>query len=264
MNLRILFTLGAFFLLSINVIAQPGKMFIDTSAGINSEDRMVFIGYPEDRREESTVEPDSVIKVARILKSTFLSLSKNASPTIINDSTGITRTKKSFTIKNKHFKKTFATDQVCECSTSDYLGFIAPLNVYVVHTTDMQNEVAYTDLIDYRTGRSFDVPSCADEGPQDMLLSPQYKTLLTYSNSDFEAGDCCIHLLKIRKNATGQRYTLTVNLMLSFNRMNIQQLFWVNEKCFVMEVTERDIVEPNANYDYGKKRKYFMKVNLLK
>jgi hypothetical protein len=128
----------------------------------------------------------------------------------------------------------------------------------------MQNEVAYTCLIDYRTGRSFDVPSCADEGPYDILLSPQSKTLLTYSNSDFEAGDCCIHLLKIRKNATGQRYTMTVTLMVSFNRTNIQQLFWVNEKCFVMEVTERDIVEPNANYDYGKKRKYFMKVNLLK
>lgn len=264
MNLRILFTLGAFFLLTVNVIAQPGKMFIDTSAGIKSEDRMIFIGYPEGHPDVSTVEPDSVIKVVRISKSTFLNLSKNAGPTITNDSTGITRTKKTFTIKNKYFKKTFKTDQVCDCSTSDYLGFIAPLNVYVVHTTDMQNEVAYTDLIDYRTGRSFDVPSCADEGPYDILLSPQHKTLLTYSNSDFEAGDCCIHLLKIRKNATAQRYTMTVNLMLSFNRTNIQKLVWINEKSFVMEVTERDIVEPNANYEYGKKRKYFMKVNLLK
>ncbi len=105
-----------------------------------------------------------------------------------------------------------------------YLGFIAPLNVFVVNTVDMRHEIAYTELIDYRTGKSFDVPSCADEGPQDILLSPQQKTLLTYSSTDFEAGECCIHLLKINKSATGQRYSMTVNLMLSFDCMNIQNL----------------------------------------
>ena len=56
---------------------------------------------------------------------------------------------------------------------------------------------------------------------------------------------------------------LSEDLMLNFDRMNIQKLYWVNEKSFVMEVTQREKMEPNGNYEYGKKRKYYMKVNLL-
>jgi hypothetical protein len=257
-----LFTLGTLFFSTIKATAQPGKLFIDTSVDILGDYKMTFIGYPEGSPVESTVEADSVLKIVRISKSAFLALSKNYSPTIKYDTSTIIRTKKTFTIKNGHFKRTFATNQICECISSTYEGIIAPLNLYVVYSGDMENEVSNTEFIDYRTGKSFDVPCDADAGPQDILLSPQQKTLLTYSSSDFEEGYCSIYLLKIKKSANGQRYTMKTGLMINFDRMNIEKLVWVNEKCFAMEVIEGEEIEYNNDHRYGKKKKYFMKVNL--
>ncbi|HEX6432094.1 MAG TPA: hypothetical protein VF008_30595 [Niastella sp.] len=257
MNVRLLFTIGTVVFFSHTTTAQSSNFFIDTL--VNNNYKYVSIGYPEDRRNQSEVSPDSVLNIVKISKSAFVALSKNYSPTITYDTSAIIRTKRSFTIKNGHFKQTFTTDQESEFT---YAGIIAPLNLYVVHTAYLQQEIASAEFIDYRTGKSYEIPSCANEGTQDILISPQHGTLLTYSNSDFLEGSCCINLLKIKKNPKKQRYTMKTTCVINFDRMNIQKLVWVNEKCFAMEVTEREHVEYDNDHITGKKKKYFLKVNL--
>lgn len=263
---RMLAIVCSFFLLYNHVSAQsakPGNMYIDTSGIGETGSHIVYIGYPEEMQHDATTSPDSLFTMNEISETTFLAFSRNKSSTIVNDTSTITRTKKSFTIKNPFFKRTFASNIVCECTTSNYLGIIAPLNLYVVQSVDMQNEIAYVDLIDYRTGKSFELPSCADEGPYDIVISPQHRMLLTYSNSDFEAGSCCMHLLSITTNPQRLRFTLNKYIAVYFDRMNIQKLAWINDKSFVIEVTQREEVEYNNDYNYGKKIKRFMKVTLL-
>jgi hypothetical protein len=260
MTVRILFNLGIVILFSNTITAQTNKCFIDTSTKIIVDHKSVYIGFT-DGREDGTVAPDSVIKTVKISKTTFLALSKNQYQTIRYDSSTIIRNKKSVTIKNGYIKKTYRNDdeQSTEC-----IGLIDSLNLYIVRIVVPSQEIATVDFVDYRTGKTYEVQSCADEGVQDMLISPKQSALLVYSNTDFEAGSCCIDIYKIRKNASRSKYTMKAGLFLNFNKVNIQKLVWVTEKSFVMEITERDQVENNNNYDWGKKKKYYMKINLLK
>jgi len=259
MNIRKRFAFCATLFFCAAVNAQSANPFIEAPR-ISGDFKVASIGYDvEHNASPTTVEPDLVLKMTKISKAAFANFYKNYKPSLIRDSSKIIYGKKTFTLKTiQPATKKKAFDR--QYSGAD---FIPSLNLYVANTVVPYEEVSITEFIDYRTGKFFEFP-CGDTGPADILLSPKQGTLLLYGNADYDEGDCYIDLITIKRKPNGGRYTLQANLTINLDRINIQKLVWINESSFVMEVTERDVVEYNDDHNYGKKRKYFYKVNLIR
>jgi hypothetical protein len=225
--------------------------------------KILYLGFPKEYNTQASA--DTLLKVEKISKTTFTALANNkVSSSITNDSTGVAFTKTTFTIQNQYFAKTFERNYWCDCLIYEYLGIITPLHLYAVLAMNMQAESAFLSLIDYKTGMSFILPSCFNKQPQAIVLSPLYQHLLYFNNSTFEQGSCCINLLHINKNANTTSFSLQPSMTVYFDRMNIQRLVWLNDSSFVMEVTENEKAVADDNNDFGKKRKRFLKLTLIK
>ena len=238
---------------------KPGKYFLDTATATNYEWKSVNIGFPEETQFYEEAISDSVLQIDTISKELFESYSKKYNPKINPDTSVITKTDSSFTLKNPYFEKTFPAFRICECSASSYYGIIAPLNLYIIGTTDMQNELAIMNLYDYKTGKAFEVPTNCDPGPQAVLISPQNNFLLTYSSSYYEHDNCAVYLMRINRNKTNNSFRLENDFVINFDRLNIEQLVWINETSFAMLVTEQ--LNPD---DYENKTSYYLKVSFSK
>lgn len=261
---RFLLLTASFLRLTHFGFAQRGKTessFIDTTSDFSFEWKSVNIGFPEEDISEDDIPYDSIIRMYTISDSDFGKYAKRYSSKILMDTSMITRTDTSFTIQEGHFKRTFPAFRIWEGLASTYEGLIAPLNLYIVNTVDMQNETAGSVLIDRQTGKMFPVPFCSDAGPRQILLSPNNSFLLSYDNSYFENDNCCVFLQRVNRSKAGAGYSLNNYLNLNFDRLNILKLVWVNENCFAMKVSEQ--MNPNDSEE-GNKIGYYLKITLLR
>lgn len=262
MNLR-RFLLSALLLLSATIaFAQKnkaGNYFLDTATITNYEWKSVNIGFPEETEFYGETLSDSILRIDTISREVFETYSKKYHSKINADSSVITKTDSSFTLKNAYFEKTFPAFRICECTASTYGGIIAPLNLYIVSSVDMHNEIAYMVLYDYKTGKPFEVPTNCDPGPQAVLISPQNNLLLTYSSSYYEHDNCAVYLMRVNRNKTNHTFRLENDFVINFDRLNIEELVWINESSFAMSVTEQ--INPD---DYENKIRYYLQVTVSK
>jgi hypothetical protein len=247
------------FVLSQSAFCQPGKAsnyYIDTSSAIDYEMPQIDFGDVDDV-EEKTISTLS-IQIDTLKEAEFNQFLKSYIPKLEMDSSIISQTDSSITIKNANIEQTFSANRICECKASNYWGTFKTLNLYVLGTVDMHNEIAYANLIDSKTGKHYELPTCSDPGPNNVLLSPMENHLLTFSNSYYEHDNCCIYILKVDRNAAKQSYKLKNVVCLNFDKLNVLDLVWVNEKSFVMSVSHQILLE---NYQ-DQKTTHFLRVNL--
>jgi|GEM_PF-5950481 len=233
--------------------------FLDTSSVPIYDWKTINIGFPASEGTEQ-IPFDPLLRIDTISTQEFLKLSKKYGSSIVMDTTLITRTDTSFTIQVEESQITFASNVICECTSSDYAGLIVPLNLFFVYSVDMHNEIAYANLVDKRTGKFFGVPSDFDQGPQDILLSPQEGFLLTYSSSYYEHDNSGIYIMSIDRDQEKKKFALNNYLNINFDRLNIEDLAWISENAFVMSVTEQLNPEDND----AQKIKYCLKITLKK
>lgn len=252
-------------LISIMIVCEvcaqkrPPKLFIDTSSEFFYNWKSINISFTEEEIPGETILPDSLIRIDTISKKEFLKYKKAYSSKILMDTSVIYRTDTSFILKKENFSDTFQAFRICECTAASYLGLIEPLNLYMVNLVDMHNEIAFTILLDSRTGKSFDVPTCSDPGPEGVLISPKEGYLLTFSNSFYNRDNCCIYLIKIDKNVAEHSYKLSSYLEVNLNRLNIKEMAWVNDRSFVLSVNDQ--VNPE-DYNERHKLSYWLKISL--
>jgi len=258
----------AFLLLYTCTHAQPAKsipLYIDTTSQVQTGGNMLYIGFPKEYDKYATASADTLLIVEKISKTTFGTLANGrGSSSITNDSTGVAFTKTSFTIQNQYFERTFERNIRCDCLIYDYLGIITPLHLYAVVAMNIQAGSEFMILIDYRTGLLFPLPAGFNKVPRAVVLSPRHDYLLSYTNSTFEQGTCSINLLHVNKNVSTTSFSLNPSMTVYFDRMNIQKLVWLNDRSFVMEVTENEKAVADDNNDFGKKIKRFLKLTLIK
>jgi hypothetical protein len=241
------------------------QLFIDTTRQLETGGNILYIGFPKEYVTYATASADTLLKVEKISKTTFGALANDkVSSSITNDTTGVAFTKTSFTIQNQYFARTFERNILCDCLIFDYQGIITPLHLYAVVAMNMGAESAFMDLIDYRTGLSFPLPAFFNKEPQAIVLSPLSHYLLSFTNSTFEQGSCCINLLHVNENVNTTNFSLQPSMTIYFDRMNIQKLVWLNDRSFVMEVTENEKAVADENNDFWKKIKRFLKITLIK
>lgn len=255
------FLLSSFTILSVAASAQckPGNLYIDTSAAQSYDWPTINFGFPPAQEEETgAIAAYTAIRIDTIPAVAFQKYQKNHQPKICRDTSMITRTDTSFTIRTAGFTQTFPSNIVCECTSSDYIGLIPQLNLLMVSSTDMANEIADLQLLDRRTGKPFWVPSSTDQGPQGILLSPKNTILLTYCSSYYEQDNCSIYLMKVNTNPKKKSFTLDNYLVINFNRLNIESLVWIDEKSFAMSVTEQLSPEDND----AQKIRYCLKITM--
>ena len=98
-------------------------------------------------------------------------------------------------------------------------------------------------------------------GQDDPEFTPKGKYLLSYDNTDFEHDNLCVYLMAIEPGQTKNTYTLRNYINLNFDRLNVKELVWINDKSFAMSVTEQ--TNP-GDYDVAHKLTYYLKVSLTK
>lgn len=253
--------LVAFCFLSMNAVfsqtVKPSGYFIDTTAVPDYEIPQIDVGDFEDVEEKTMASFQ--IRIDTIKASEFQKHVKAYTPKLVMDSSVIRFTDSTLTIRNTHIEQTFSANRICECKASNYWGTFKSLNLYVLGTVDMHNEIAYANLIDAKTGKHYELPTCSDPGPNNVLLSPKENYLLTYSNSYYERDNCCIYILNVDKNAATKTFALNNVVCLNFDNLNVLDLVWVNEKSFVMSVSHQILLD-----DYlEEKTTHFLRVNLL-
>lgn len=245
--------------------AKPVSLYIDTTSQVETGGKMLYIGFPKEYDTYATASADTLLKVEKISKTTFGALANSkAFSSITNDSTDVSFNKTSFTIQNQYFTITLDRNIWCDCLIFNYQGIITPLHLYAVEAMNLQIESSFTMLIDYKTGKYFPLPACFNKAPTAIGLSPLYHYLLSFTNSTFEQGSCCINLLHISKNVNATTFSLQPSMTVYFDRMNIQKLVWLNDRSFVMEVTENEKAVSDENNGFGKKIKRFLKITLIK
>jgi hypothetical protein len=245
--------------------AETGGLFIDTTSALGYGYKTINIGYSESNQpttdESSSVFPDTLIRIDTITENQFRQFAQNYSSQINTDTSFIASTDSSFTLRGKDFSRTFDAYRICECIASTYLGLLSPLNLFIIKTTDMQNETSSSFLIDRKTGKTYVVPGCSDPGMVAVLISPKQKYLLTYDNSYYEYDNCCIYILDVKAGSKKNNYVLESYMNINLDRLNITQLVWLTDASFALSVTDQ--IDP-ANHEESGKEKYFLRVTLPK
>ncbi len=235
---------------------KSGNLFIDTTGNIEYNGKIENIGFSD---ENGLSAADSMIRIDTISGAAFEKFKKKYSPKIDRDSTRAAWTDTSFTVKFKNISTAFPANRICECTSFSYIGFLKPLNLFLINSVDMKNELAYMLMIDSNTGKSYESFTPYDEGTAAVCISSGNTYLLTYANTTYEHNQCVLDLLRI--NPQNGYYRLQDVMQININNLNINDLVWINENSFALSVREEVLSE-----DLSKvlARKYCLKIIIQK
>lgn len=157
----------------------------------------------------------------------------------------ITRTEESFTIKTGGGEKWFSADSKHHSSFYvNYFGYFEQLDLYVIQTIDLHNEIGDLRVVDGKTGKQYYILSPFDYPFETLLLSPGTKYLLTFANNYYERNESALSLLKINKKE--QHYTLRTYNVSAMGHYQIEKAVWINDSSFALKVKENILVGNTA------------------
>jgi hypothetical protein len=244
--------LTVIFLFALNSANAQG-LFIDTArqnkanTPPNSEAVVSnFIGLTEfstqrisNENEESHEEGEAIASSAEIFKvdtitqKDFDRFKKQYKTHIDTSESKIIRTDTSFIITTEKSKLTFVANKNDYGFFEYYQGLLVPLNLYLVHSIDGHNEIGWLQLIDKKTGKSYQYESDYDYPIETVFLSPKKSYLLGLSN-DMYTGESMLSLLQI--NSKGSSYYLSGCCKAYLTQTVVEELVWINEKTFAIKV----------------------------
>ena len=217
---------------------HPGifRMYADSSGYIYESWPSVYAGEPEEMDQDTPVLPETVLEIDTISPEQFEQFVNRYSSLTDTSTDLLLRNDSSFTLKNRNFSLTLPAYRICECQASQYLGFIKPLNLYVIETVDMANELAYMTLVDYRTGHGLGVPSNTDAGPSAFLISPKMRRVLSYESDYYHPWRSNVYVMDIERKYLSMRYRFHPFLKISLAGINISKLIWVKEHTVALAI----------------------------
>ena len=232
-----------FLLLTISVTAS-GQITIDTTSKIvfdsiygPSDDLSPYLGLNMSENQSSKIIFDS------ISKNDYANYKKSYHSKIILDSSNIVFTDSTFTIKTENKKITFQTwSERYPPNYSYYLGFLKPLNLFLVQDINGNDEVGSLLLIDNRTGKIFYFYSEGDEPYEKPLISPKNNYLLSSVYISYE-NECFIKILKVKRNK--HNYQLENFALEKIWYWYIEEIVWINENSFALSVKEKNNSDEN-------------------
>ena len=233
---------GAF----IDTTSQP----IFDSAGSFTVDVSRYLG--------NELGNDSIKNLAydTISKEEFEKYKKTYSDKIDRDSLRVGHGDTTFTITGEKKKSVFLTN-ITEMHTSDsYVGYLKPLNLYLVESIDGHNETGSLILIDAKSTKAYYWESLFDEPLDYVSISPGNQYLLAYANSDYEHANSYISVLKINSKKKDV-YSLETVLALNLDPLTIKDLVWENDKSIVLSVVESILSEEGLETS---QKTYYLKI----
>ncbi len=179
-----------------------------------------------------------------ISKNEFSEYRKKYHSKINTDSSKVAWTDTSFIIKTNSDKKVYNTRITDDFPYNYYLGFLDPLNLYIVSNIDGRNELGMLLLIDKQTGKEFYYSSGYDYPCEALCISPKNNYLLSYANNWAEHNQCMISVMKIVKSKNN--YKLKALVSFDSDSWTINDIAWINDNSFALSVKEKIDL---TNYD---------------
>jgi hypothetical protein len=182
----------------------------------------------------------SVFQFDTISKIVFSKYLRAYNPKINTDTSNIIRTDTTFSVTTANSCINFPADQRNELKHfTGYVGFLEPLNLFVLQDIDGHNEVGTLLLLDGITGKRFYFESPFDEPYETVKISPKDQYLLAYANTWYEHDHSFISILKIKKDGT--HYKLKDFAGSYMNNTLIEEAVWIDETNFALSVVEKII-----------------------
>lgn len=175
---------------------------------------------------------------------------------IDTDSSKLVWTDTSFTIKTENWKTAFNTNVTYYFPYNYYLGFLEPLNLFIVSNIDGHNELGTLLLIDKKTGKEFYFSSGYDYPCEAIFISPKNNYLLSYANNWSEHNQCMISILKIVR--TKNHYQLKGFSVFNSDQWTINEIAWINDNSFALSVKEKIDLR---NYDKNNGINHYLKAS---
>lgn len=231
-----------------NFAWSPGYLNIQPGNFVIFNARKSYIGGNE-------TQPLTVFRLDTITGREFIKIKKKYKTHINKDSSKVKWTDTSFVIKFDKTERIFTANQNDYSFFEYYLGLLEPLNLYIVHGVDGDNEVGWMELIDKKTGKSYGFGSPSDYPIEALRISPKRTYLLGYVN-DLYDDHSFISILKI--NTQKNTFTLSDFYGINIAGTYIKELVWIDEQSFAIAADDRYTDE---NTSVGK---YFLKISFGK
>lgn len=242
MNINLLFILITF--LSTQLYAQKkdrvltldtnivlvGNLFIYPSTDVY-DPLKVIEEYSDEELQEKEYSNRNY-RIDTLTEKVYKKLKKKNKSTLDRDSSKVTWTDTSFTIKLKQTSQTYTCDRnYAHCDY--YIGYLTPLQLYAIESISASNEVGIFLLVDRVSGKSVYLESNSDFPLSYPAVSKDTSLMSAYL-FDAYSSESYVSLYRIEINE--YQYVIKSYARFVFQKSEIEDLIWIDNLQFVVRL----------------------------